>query len=143
MIQNLYLLLGASPTGDGAATSGGGIASLLPFILIFVVMYFLMIRPQSKKRKQMTEMLKNIQKGDKVITAGGIHGTVSSTFEKTVTIKVDDNTKITFNKDSIATVINEEAKQQQAKKKEEADKDTQKEIIDKSDKQKETKKEKK
>jgi len=63
---------------QAAASPGGGdmIASLLPLILIFVVFYFLMIRPQQKKAKAHREMLSNLRRGDRVVTGGGIHGRV-------------------------------------------------------------------
>ena len=60
----------------GQAQQGGGIAAFLPFILIMFIIYFLMIRPQTKRQKEKDEMRKNISKGDKIITMGGIYGVV-------------------------------------------------------------------
>ena len=60
----------------GQSQQGGGIAAFLPFILIMFIIYFLMIRPQTKRQKEKDEMRKNIKKGDKIITMGGIYGTV-------------------------------------------------------------------
>lgn len=83
---------------------GGTIGFLLPMILIFVVMYFLIFRPQAKKQKEHQKMVESIKKGDKVVTAGGIHGTVSGIKEKekTLLVKIDDNVKIEVSRASIA-----------------------------------------
>jgi len=76
----------------------------LPFLLIMVILYFFMLRPQAKKQKEKQEMINNLNKGDKVITMGGIIGTVSGFKEKgkIITLKVDNNTTLTFNKSAIA-----------------------------------------
>ena len=83
---------------------GSGIAAFLPFILIMFIIYFLMIRPQTKRQKEKDEMRKNIKKGDKIITMGGIYGTVQGYKgqKRQVVIKVDNNTNITINKTAIA-----------------------------------------
>ena len=89
----------------GQAQQGGsGIAAFLPFILIMFIIYFLMIRPQTKRQKEKDEMRKNIKKGDKVITMGGIYGTVQGFKEKgrQVIIKVDKNTNLIINKTAVA-----------------------------------------
>ena len=88
----------------GQAQQGGGIAAFLPFILIMFIIYFLMIRPQTKRQKEKDEMRKNIKKGDKIITMGGIYGTVQGVKEKNrkAVIKVDNNTNITINMTAIA-----------------------------------------
>ena len=64
------------------AQQGGGIAAFLPFILIMFIIYFLMIRPQTKRQKEKEEMRRNIKKGDKIITMGGIYGTVQGIKDK-------------------------------------------------------------
>ncbi len=81
-------LLAAQPSGDGGGTSL--LPTLLTFGLIFVVFYFLIMRPQRKREKEMRLMRESVQKGDKIITAGGIHGTVDAVREKTVIIKVSE-----------------------------------------------------
>ena len=77
----------------------------MPFILIFVIFYFVLIRPQKKRQQKMAAQLSALQTGDKVITAGGIHGLVTNVKERSVTLKVADNVKMEFEKPSIATVI--------------------------------------
>ena len=88
----------------GQTQQGGGIAAFLPFILIMFIIYFLMIRPQTKRQKEKDEMRKNIKKGDKIITMGGIYGTVQGLKEKNrkAVIKVDNNTNITINMTAVA-----------------------------------------
>ena len=83
---------------------GGGIITLLPFALIMLILYFLMIRPQAKRQKEKRSMLETIKKGDRVVTIGGIHGSVVGlkNQDKLVVVKVDKNTNITVVKSSIA-----------------------------------------
>ncbi len=93
-------------TSANAAQGGGSmLMTVLPFILIIAIFYFFIIRPQNKKQKETEKMINALKKGDKVVTIGGIHGVVSSTKEKTVIVKVDDNTKLEFNRSAIATVV--------------------------------------
>jgi len=89
--------------------AGGGtnpLLQFLPFILIFVIIYFLMMRPQIKKQKEKQKMLESIKKGDNVITMGGIHGKVMGfkDEEKTVIVKVDENVKLNIDKSAINVV---------------------------------------
>ncbi|MFA6365884.1 MAG: preprotein translocase subunit YajC [Candidatus Hydrogenedentales bacterium] len=88
----------ANPTGQMVST-------LVTFGLVFVVFYFLIIRPQNKKQKEMKNMIAGVKKGDKIVTIGGIHGTVHAVKEGTVVVKVDDDCKIEFSKSAVATVI--------------------------------------
>ena len=90
-----------------AAGSGSLLMSVLPFGLIIIIFYFFIIRPQNKKQKETEKMLSALKKGDKIITIGGIHGVISSTKEKTVIVKVDDDAKIEFSRSAIATVVTE------------------------------------
>jgi preprotein translocase subunit YajC len=78
--------------------------SVAPFILMFAIFYFLLIRPQQKKQRQRTSMLNALSKGDKVVTVGGLHGTISEISDDTVVIKVNDVTKLTFDRSSVNNV---------------------------------------
>ncbi|MBI5145244.1 MAG: preprotein translocase subunit YajC [Candidatus Omnitrophica bacterium] len=80
------------------------IINLFPFLLIFVIFYFLLIRPQKLKEKEHQKLLANVAKNDEVITSGGIHGTVVNTKDKTVVLRVDDNVKIEVEKSCIVQV---------------------------------------
>jgi len=87
---------------NGGGSSTSTILSLVPFVLIFVIFYFLLILPQQKKQKQQRAMLDALKKGDKVITASGIWGTVANLGKETVTLQVADNTKIKMQREHIA-----------------------------------------
>ena len=85
-----------------AQPAGNGLWSMLiMFVLIFAVMYFFMIRPQKKQQKAIEEMRKSLTKGDKVITAGGIYGTIADIDETSDLIKVDGDVKIRVDKSCI------------------------------------------
>jgi len=106
--MNMFVLplLMVPPTGAGAEASGAGIlTSFLPFIAIIAIFYFLIIRPQNKKRKETEKMLSALKKGDKVVTIGGLHGTVQSVKDTTVIIKADDNVKLEFLRSAVSSVV--------------------------------------
>ena len=88
------------------SSTAGMLTTVVPFVAIIAIFYFLIIRPQNKKQKEIEKMIKALKKGDKVVTIGGIHGTVSSTKENTVVVRVDENVRIEFNRSAIATVVN-------------------------------------
>lgn len=90
--------------GAGQGGAGSLLTTLIPFALIIVIFYFFLIRPQNKKQKETQRMLDALKKGDKVITIGGIHGTVASVKENTIILKVDDGTKIEFNRSAVSSV---------------------------------------
>ncbi|MCD6329176.1 MAG: preprotein translocase subunit YajC [Candidatus Cloacimonetes bacterium] len=101
-------LLYAQEATEGAAqqtAQGGGIMGFLPIIIMFVILYFLLIRPQQKKQKDMVKMRDDLQKNEKVITSGGIIGTIYSIKGDVVVLKVDDNVKIEVTKSAIATKV--------------------------------------
>ncbi|MFD2116451.1 preprotein translocase subunit YajC [Paenibacillus yanchengensis] len=86
--------------------AGGGIWGLiLPFIIMFAVFYFLLIRPQQKKQKQRNMMLAQIKKGDKITTIGGLHGSVAELTDDTVVVRVNDTTRMTFERSAINAII--------------------------------------
>ena len=99
---------------EGQATSGGGLAQFMPLILIFVIFYFLLIRPQKQKQKKLRLEVESMKIGDKVITAGGIHGLVTNVKKQSVSVKVDNNVKIEFEKGSVATVISKNSSAESA-----------------------------
>lgn len=94
----------AQAAGGGAG--GGGLEALLPLILIFVVFYFLLIRPQQKKMKQHREMLSAIRRGDKVVTGGGIMGTVTKVDnDQEMTIEIAKDIKVKVRRDLVSAVV--------------------------------------
>jgi len=78
------------------------LSSLIPIILIFVVFYFLLIRPQRKQQKEHAKMIENLKKNDEVITNGGIHGTIVAVKDNTFILRIADNVKIEIQKSYIA-----------------------------------------
>jgi preprotein translocase subunit YajC len=99
----------AMATNGGGQQGGGGFAMLLPFLLIFAILYFLMIRPQIKRQKQMQKMLDALQKGDRVVTSGGIYAVISGIKEKegTLILKIDNDVKIEVQRTAVARVLGE------------------------------------
>ena len=95
-------LFGGGGTGAGASSTTSTILSLAPFALIFVIFYFLVILPQQKRSKQQKALLEALKKGDKVVTASGIWGTISNLGKDTVTLQIADTTKIRIQRDQIA-----------------------------------------
>lgn len=92
---------------QGGGQSGGVesfIMSLLPLVLIFVVFYLLLIRPQQKRAKEHKQMIDNLKKGDKVITSGGIYGVVEAVGMETFTIKISENVKVKIGKQHIISL---------------------------------------
>ena len=100
------LLMAAPQAGaDAAVGPAAFITNMIPFALIIFIMYFLIIRPQNKKRKETEKMLSALKKGDKIVTIGGIHGTVQNVKDSTVIVKVDDNTKIEFLRSAVSNIL--------------------------------------
>ena len=92
---------------QGGNSEGSLISTLVMFGLIIGIFYFLILRPQQKRQKEKQKMLEAIKKGDKIITAGGMHGTVVGLDEKTVLLQVSDNAKMKFDRSAIATILKE------------------------------------
>jgi preprotein translocase subunit YajC len=84
---------------------GGDLMAFLPMVAIFVVFYFLLIRPQQKKAKEAKAMLDALQKGDEVITAGGILGKISKIGDQYVTVEIANNTEITVQRGAVAQLL--------------------------------------
>jgi preprotein translocase subunit YajC len=96
-----------APQGSGGGGGGAGqmMTTFITFGLVILIFYFLIIRPQNKKQKETQKMLAALKKGDKVVSIGGIRGTITSVREQTVVMKVDDNTKLEFSKNAISSVL--------------------------------------
>ncbi len=97
-------LLAMAPPPNG----GGGsslISTIVMFGAIFLIFYFMIIRPQQKRSKEREKMLSNMQKGDKIITSGGLHGTIVHIDEKTVLLQVSDNVKLKYERTAIANIL--------------------------------------
>ena len=107
----------AQGQGGAAQGAGGGFGSILPMMLLmFVIIYFLMIRPEQKKQKERQEMMKNLKKGDKVVTAGGIMGVVGNVKDDTVMVKIADNTVVEFTRAAVSSVVQPKSDDKSAEK---------------------------
>ncbi|MEX1138604.1 MAG: preprotein translocase subunit YajC [Bacteroidota bacterium] len=103
MIETILFLM-QPQQGD----SGSGITStLVMFGLIFLIFYFMIVRPQQKRQKDRQKMLDAIKKGDKIITAGGVHGTVIGVEDKTVLVQIADNVKVKVDRGSVSSIVSE------------------------------------
>jgi len=103
MFTDIVYAMGGAPQDAGGQGGPGAIfTSFLPLILIFVIFYFLLIRPQSKKAKEHKQMLDNIKRGDKIITTGGIYGVIEAIEGEALTIKIAENVKIKVSRSAIA-----------------------------------------
>ncbi len=102
-VEEVYAMAASS---GGAQGRGGaaGLLALVPWLLIFLIIYLLIIRPQQKKQRKHQEMIDSLKKGDKVVTSGGIHGTIAGINEKEgiVVLKVGDDVKLEVSKQSIS-----------------------------------------
>ncbi|CAG9619469.1 preprotein translocase subunit YajC [Sutcliffiella rhizosphaerae] len=83
----------------------GMAGAILPLLLMFAIFYFLLIRPQQKRQKQVREMQTSLQKGDKVVTIGGLHGIVDALDEDKVVIKAGDGSRLTYDRQAVREVI--------------------------------------
>ena len=98
-MSNWFFLATANPQ------PGGSQLGFMFFLIIMLVVYWVfLIRPQSKKRKELQQKLSNLKKGDRVVTIGGVHGKIVSVKDKVVVLRVDDRAEITFDKNAISTV---------------------------------------
>ena len=88
-----------------AAGGDAGLMSFLPIILMFVLLYFLMIRPQMKRAKEHKTMIEALQKGDEVITSGGVLGRISKVSEAYVTVEIAANTEVSVQKVAVQTLL--------------------------------------
>lgn len=103
MFAGLAHAMGPAPQAGGQGQAGG-LMGFLPLILIFVIFFFLIIRPQQKKAKEHKAMLDNLKKGDKIVTSGGIYGLIEEVRPDTVTVKIAENVRIKLGRGYIAGI---------------------------------------
>ena len=114
-MQFLSYLVGEAHAMAGPAPQGGGqqggweqmLGSMAPLVIIFAIFYFLLIRPQKKKAQEYKKLLESLKPGDKITTAGGIHGVIEKVGNNTVTVKIAANTSIKLNKNSVSLIRSE------------------------------------
>ena len=104
-----FLILAQAQTAPPSGLGGGLGGFLVPMLLIFVMMYFVMIRPQKKRQMEQQRLVNALKTGDRVVTNAGIHGLISNVKDTTVIVKVADNVKIEMEKSAVTTVFKPEA----------------------------------
>lgn len=97
--------LGGSPSEGGEPNP---IASLLPFVLMFLVLYLLILRPQMRKQRNQQRMIDELEKNDEIVTSGGIHGTILNIKDDILVVKIADNVKIEVSRAAVSRVKNKE-----------------------------------
>jgi preprotein translocase subunit YajC len=103
MISTIFFLA-QQTVAPGAAPQPDILQTLLPFLFMGVIFYFLLIRPQQKRQKQHQQLMSNLKTGDRVVTSSGIHGLIANVKETTFLLKVADNVKIEIDKSAVAGV---------------------------------------
>jgi preprotein translocase subunit YajC len=97
-----------APGGAGAQGAGGGFSSLIMMVVIFAIFYFILIRPQQKKMKEHKKLVEELKKGDRIVTSGGIYGTVENTTPETLTVKIAEGVKVKITRGSVGAVVKPE-----------------------------------
>ena len=100
----LSIFLAQTPAPSPSAP-GGGLLSMLPFLFLIVIMYYVMIRPQMRRQKEAAKLVSALKTGDQVVTASGIHGLITNVKDTTVIVKVADNVKIEMEKSAVTNVV--------------------------------------
>ncbi len=98
----LAYAMGGGGTGEGGGT--GGFGAFIPLILMFVIFYFLLIRPQQKKTKQHKELLAALKKGDRVVSSGGLHGVITGLTDDIVTMEIAPKVRVKVSRASVSGV---------------------------------------
>ncbi|MCK9274546.1 MAG: preprotein translocase subunit YajC [Syntrophales bacterium] len=111
MISGLAYAMGAPGQGGGGAQGGGDLHFIILMVAIFAIFYFLMIRPQQKKQKEVKEMLNNLGHGDQIVTTGGIHGKITGITEQIVTLEIAEKTRIKISRSAIAGITQKAAQE--------------------------------
>lgn len=100
---DLLVIAQAAPAGD-PGSQPGLLMQMFPLILIFVLFYFVLIRPQQKRQKQHEKLVAALKTGDKVVTNSGLHGIIANVKDRTVVIKVADNVKLEFDRSAVVSI---------------------------------------
>jgi preprotein translocase subunit YajC len=106
MFESIAYAMGAP--GGAAGQGGGGFSGIFMMLVIFGIFYFILIRPQQKKMKEHKKMIDNLKKDDKIITAGGMYGTVKNTTPNTLTVEIADGVRVKVSRSSVGTVLTDE-----------------------------------
>lgn len=100
-----YLAYAMGQGGSGGGGQGGSLGAFIPLILMFVIFYFLLIRPQQKKAKMHKQMLSAIKKGDRVVSSGGLHGVITGISDDVVTMEIAPKVRVKVSRGSISGIV--------------------------------------
>jgi preprotein translocase subunit YajC len=106
----------AHAMGTGGGEGAAGFSGFIPIILMFVIFYFLLIRPQQKRQKEHRQMVSNLKKGDRVITSGGLHGRITGLDDTTLTVEIADKVRVKVARANVSALA-QPASQAQSEKK--------------------------
>jgi len=105
----MFALFLAQAPAQASPGPGSGLLSILPFVFIFVIMYYVMLRPQMRRQKEQARLVSALKTGDRVVTSSGIHGLISNVKDTTVIVKVADNVKLEMEKTAVTNVLKSES----------------------------------
>lgn len=97
--------MGAAGQGGAGQGQGGGLAAFAPLVIMVAIFYFLLIRPQQKKQKELKNMLENLQKGDTVVTQGGLHGKITGITDTVVTLEIAEKVRVKLGRPYVAGLV--------------------------------------
>lgn len=100
-----YAILAQAQSATPPAAGGSALTSFVPIIFIFIIMYFVLFRPQMRRQKEQQRLVSSLKTGDRVVTNAGIHGLISNVKDTTVIVKVADNVKIEMEKSAVTNVL--------------------------------------
>jgi len=112
----LFDIAYALGAGGGGGEGASGFTGFIPLILMFVIFYFLLIRPQQKKTKEHRQMISNLKKGDRIVTSGGIHGRITGMDESTITVEIADKVRVKVVRGNVSNLSQPAAQSQPDKK---------------------------
>ena len=102
--------------GGGAEGGAGGFTGFIPLILMFVIFYFLLIRPQQKRSKEHRQMVSSLKKGDRIVTSGGIHGRITGLDDTTLTVEIADKVRVKVARSNVSAMVQPASQSQSDKK---------------------------
>jgi preprotein translocase subunit YajC len=102
--------------GGAGGQGAGGLSGFIPLILMFVIFYFLLIRPQQKKTKEHRAMIANLKKGDRIITSGGLYGRITGMDENTLTVEIADKVRVKVARGNVGAKVQTAPQEPQEKK---------------------------
>ena len=112
----MFDLAYAMGTGGAGGEGAGGFTGFIPLILMFVIFYFLLIRPQQKRTKEHRQMISNLKKGDRIVTSGGIHGRITGMDDATLTVEIADKVRVKVARGNVSSLAQPAAQVQPDKK---------------------------